>query len=96
MPYIPQEERYWLDPHIEHLAENIRLRSVNDAKQFAGLLNYTVSRLLALSLPEKRYWAMALGVGTLVCAIFEFYRRYAAPYEDGAIAKHGDLKEYTT
>lgn len=94
MPYIEQQDRYWLDPLIEPLASNIKAQAVNDPKKTAGLLNYAVTRLLVLTLPERRYWSLALGIGTLVCAILEFYRRFVAPYEDDAIAKNGDIEEY--
>lgn len=96
MPYIPQEQRAKVDKHIEKLADALRKEAELGNMASAGLLNYAVTRLLVRTLPARRYWAMALGVGTLVCAIFEFYRRYAAPYEDEAIETNGDIKEYTT
>lgn len=76
------------------MGETILTQAGTEPFAVAGLLNYAVSRLLVRTLPSKRYWTMALGVGTLVCAILEFYRRYVGPYEDHAIHTNGDLPEY--
>lgn len=90
MPYIPQRERDTLDPLIEQLAAHVS-KSDGGPLAFAGRVNYVVSRLALRTLPAKRYWTMALMVGTLVCAILEFYRRFVSPYEDEAAARHGDI-----
>ena len=92
MPYIEDTRRKEIDPLIEKLAANICMNKSHTA--FAGELNYVVTRLLLKVLPEKRYWALALGVGTLICAVLEFYRRYISLYEDGALKKNGDIPEY--
>lgn len=96
MPYITAERRADLDAHITDLADEIKYdpSGVREPTRFAGELNYVVTRVLLKVLPAKRYWALALGIGTLVCAIFEFYRRFVAPYEDKAIQKNGDIPEY--
>jgi hypothetical protein len=95
MPYIENVSRPYLDETIDLLADRIRAGSI-EPTAWAGIINYTVTRLLVTTLPKKRYWCLALGIGTLVCVIFEFYRRFVAPYEDEAIRKNGDIKEYQT
>ena len=96
MPYIDDSERALLDPHIERLSEEMEMGFQSSPQHLkkAGRLNYVVSRLMVLTLPEKRYWALALAIGTVFCAILEFYRRFVGPYEDDAIQKNGDIKEY--
>lgn len=95
MPYIDDADRYAIDPSIDRLAYEINYRvSKDEPWAIAGILNYAVTRLMLKTLPSKRYWTMALAIGTLVCVIFEFYRRLVAPYEDKAIQKNGDVPEY--
>jgi hypothetical protein len=96
MPYITKDRRSSIDPILDDLADEIRYgeQGTGDGTRFAGELNYVVTRLLLQVLPEKRYWSLALGIGTLVCVIFEFYRRFVAPYEDKAIQTNGDIPEY--
>lgn len=96
MPYIDEPLKDFLDPDIDCLVTciNAKVDAMDEPVAVAGILNYVVTRLLVRTLPEKRYWALALGIGTLVCCIFEFYRRFVAPYEDQAIRKNGDIKEY--
>ena len=93
MPYIKQENRPRLDSHIDALALEIKkiTEESNDSHAFAGLLNYTCTRLALGIIPEKRYWAIALIAGVLQNIGDEFYRRYAAPYEDEQIQKNGDV-----
>lgn len=95
MPYIKQEYRPRLDPHIEALAKEIQKigEEQNDAHAFAGMLNYTCTRLALKLMPEKRYWVVALIAGVFRNIGDEFYRRYAAPYEDEQIEKNGDVYE---
>lgn len=93
MPYIAPEVRPELDRHIDALATamNDLAAAYGHAGAFAGLLNYSCTRLALKVLPERRYWAIAL-----VCGVFknigdEFYRRYGVPYEDEQITKNGDV-----
>lgn len=95
MPYIEDPSRPPLDVAIDLLADQIKVASI-EPTAWAGVVNYSVTRLLVSTLPKKRYWCLALGIGTLLCVIFEFYRRFVAPYEDEAIRKNGDIKEYQT
>ena len=93
MPYIKQELRPRLDTHIEALAGEIKkiAEEQNDQYAVAGLLNYACTTLGLKVIPEKRYWAIALIAGVFRNIGDEFYRRYAAPYEDEQIQKNGDV-----
>ncbi len=87
MPYITQESRGLYDAEIAALAE-----AVSDATP-DGDLTYIVSRLLVEWLQKRglSYAAIADVVKVLETAKLEFYRRVAAPYEDGKAALNGDV-----
>lgn len=94
MPYIPQQHRPKLDPHIGELAKAIKAvaAELGDEKTaFSGVLNYCCTRLALEVIPERRYYAMALLHGVFETIAQEFYRRYVASYEDEQIAKNGDV-----
>ena len=93
MPYIKKEIREKLDPDIDNLAKKINALAKEEGgeAEFAGLLNYTCTKLALKTIPARRYKWIAL-----VCGVFsnikdEFYRRYAAPYEDEKIKESGDV-----
>lgn len=87
MPYIKQEDRDLVDIHVDTLL--VRLLDVKSDKR-AGLFTYIVYRLLKASFCDK-YWQRALGIGCLVCAILEIYRREHSKYEDEKITQNGDV-----
>ena len=90
MPYIKQIRRLQVDEEIEVLQDQLDLMG-NEA----GDLNYTLSRLVAHQFKNKpKYVKICMAIGTLICVALEFYRRTAGPYEDKAILKNGDIKEY--
>ena len=65
---------------------------------FAGLLNYTCTRL-ALKIVRQQfgsmhYWIIAILTGTFKNIADEFYRRIALPYENRQIEKSGDVDLY--
>ena len=104
MPYIAPKDRKQFDPIIDKLANEI----VREAKEynydgaFAGLINYTCTRLtlkvIRLLFGKIRYWIIATVVGTFDNVADEFYRRVGLPYEDKQIKKSGDVdlyKEFT-
>jgi hypothetical protein len=93
MPYIAKRDRAELDGHIDRLAETLNAiaKSYGYSGAFAGLLNYACTRLALKVLPERRYWVIALVSGVFKNIGDEFYRRYAAPYEDEQIQKNGDV-----
>jgi len=100
MPYIIPKDREKLDPIIDRLAESI----VAEAKAhqhdgaFAGLLNYTCTRLalkvVRMQFGKMRYWIIATVTGTFQNIADEFYRRVGIPYEDKQISKNGDVDIY--
>ena len=93
MPYIAQKDRPELDVHIDALAVAIKkiAASYGYDGAFAGLLNYSCTRLALKVIPARRYWAIALITGTLKNVADEFYRRFGVPYEDEQIQKSGDV-----
>ena len=93
MPYIKQEDRNRLDPLIASVASELNLiaQDYGYAGAFAGLLNYTCTRLALLVNPARRYWSIALITGVFKNIADEFYRRYGVPYEDEQIKKNGDV-----
>jgi hypothetical protein len=100
MPYIPPENRQELDGLIDQLAGRIvtLAQGRGDDGAFAGILNYTCTRL-ALKVARQqfghlRYWLVALLTGTFKNIADEFYRRLAAPYEDGQAVRNGDVDVY--
>jgi len=84
MPYITQAERDRLDVGINHL---------NGVIQTSGDLNYVVTKLMLhySEEPKSKYVASVMSIGTVVCAMLEFYRRFTAPYEDKKIKENGDV-----
>jgi Domain of unknown function (DUF6899) len=93
MPYIPQQIRLKLDKHIDALGEEIRKQAgdIDPVVAFAGLLNYSCTRLALEVIPQRRYWAIALVTGIFKNIADEFYRRYGIPYEQEQITKNGDV-----
>jgi hypothetical protein len=100
MPYISQKHRQTLDPLIDKLA----LQIVREAKDvgydgaFAGLLNYTCTRLALKVVRQQfgamRYWIIAILTGTFKNIADEFYRRIGVPYENRQIETSGDVDLY--
>ncbi len=93
MPYIPQVDRPAYDDSIRRLADTLAQQPQNQRK---GHANYVVTQILrfAWGLDEESgesYSSYADIIGALECAKLEMYRRWAAAYEDKAIAKNGDL-----
>jgi len=86
MPYIKAADRKPFDPLIEQLA------GLMPETDFAGSLNYVISRLCGELLKKQKNYARINEItGALECAKLEFYRRVAAPYEDRKIAENGDV-----
>ncbi|MCC6223456.1 MAG: hypothetical protein IT201_08205 [Thermoleophilia bacterium] len=91
MPYIAPEDRPALDPAIAALAAAVRERAARRDGAFEGYLNYAITRLVLEVLPERRYASIARATGVLENVKQEFYRRYAAPYEDEQSERSGDV-----
>ncbi|HTK67266.1 MAG TPA: hypothetical protein VL595_33140 [Pseudonocardia sp.] len=98
MPYIPPQLRPDLDQHIAALAEaiNSAAAEIDGDAAYAGLLNYSCTRLALETMPARRYWAIATTSGVFHNIADEFYRRFAGPYEDEQIARNGDVYDTAT
>ncbi len=91
MPYITEERRRMLDPHIEGLQ-----KALHELNGTEGDLNYSITRLVAYAfMNEPRYHIIARVTGVLDNVKAEFYRRIGIPYENAAIEKNGDVPEFT-
>jgi hypothetical protein len=87
MPYIKQAQRDRLDLSITHV--NSRLQ---ESGHDAGEVNYVVTKILHKAWSgNPGYLTGAILIGTIICVIFEFYRRIISPYEDAKIEENGDL-----
>ena len=97
MPYISPNHRQTLDPLIDKLALQIvhQAQAMEYDGAFAGLLNYTCTRLALKIVRQQfgsmRYWIIAILTGTFKNIADEFYRRIAVPYENRQIEKNGDV-----
>lgn len=87
MPYINQKARNLYDEAIDNIFFVLQHREATDA---AGDFTYIVYRLLQRF--SVKFWMRALGIGCLVCAILEIYRKEHAPYEDEKIQENGEVK----
>ncbi len=93
MPYIEAADRAPYDHLIDELATLLAGRPPDRRK---GHANYVITQILrkgfGVTEPSgESYSTYADLIGTLECAKLELYRRWVAPYEDGAISRHGDL-----
>ena len=92
MPYINQDKRTHLDPHIDNLLNALReLESDDPSNVHCGNLNYVITKLLINSY-ATRYKEINEAIGVLECAKLEFYRTVAAPYEDQKRFDNGDVR----
>lgn len=84
MPYV--------DPKIRNLLD------VTFRPQSEGELNYTLTKICDEYLRYKgvNYPTINAVIGALECCKQELYRRVAAPYEDAAMERNGDVYTTTT
>jgi len=100
VPYILAKHRREIDALIDQLAAAI----LKEAKEyeydgaFAGLLNYTCTRLALKIVRQRfgrmRYWLIAMITGIFTNVADEFYRRVGVPYENQQMARNGDVDLY--
>lgn len=97
MPYINEKARLYLDDGIRHvcqlLTENQQL-SDEEFLSIVGEINYTFTKILALSMGKPSYSKISMITGVLENIKQEFYRRVASKYEDQKITTNGDIIEY--
>ena len=87
MPYIRAERRVAMNRMMNQLVDAINSDAID------GELTWVISELL-IAFYGGSYSSIKDGIGILECAKLEYYRRVAAPYEDGAIKRNGDIYEY--
>lgn len=92
MPYLAQPFRDEIDKE-ENLEGQCSYSGYMSLKDFLGYLNYKVFRLVKnwLKVNGKTYFHFAAIVGTLICSVFEIYRRLVIPYENEKIIENGDV-----
>ncbi len=80
-------------PYIDTLARKRLAFQDTPRPENAGELNYVITTLCDdyLAAQGKRYGTMNEIMGVLACVGQEFYRRVAAPYEDGKVLQNGDV-----
>lgn len=92
MPYITQRDRdrFTANSDDNGVAQYLSRLSL---AEFAGHLNYLVFKIVKRWIDKngKRYFSFATIIGTLVCCIFEIYRRLVAGYENKKIEENGDV-----
>ena len=88
MPYIPLPDRVAFAKTLLNLTLEIGEHGISN-----GELNYlmTVLGLRYLERHGTSYNTISDVVKALECAKLEFYRRMAAPYEDGKAQQNGDV-----
>ena len=84
MPYITQDKRDSLDPHLAELARSVATE---------GELNYCIYKLSCLLIDKmgESYSNYSLCSSAMEHAKLEWYRRRVAPYEDKKIHENGNI-----
>ena len=94
MPYVSSTERVHLDPELEDVIRRVLL-SPPDKRP--GLVNYSISRIVAKSMEPLHGWSYASLSAALAIfsdAAAEMRRRLMDQHEDAAIEQNGDIPEY--
>jgi len=95
MPYIKQDQRNVLDPHIDHLIAQL-CHSIPADKR-PGAINYSVCRIVCNALRPNDGWSyhsLSKALAVLHDAEAELRRRLMDKHEDIVIQNNGDLKEF--
>lgn len=82
----------------DHLDLIVKIIHTYESNDWDGEANYAMSYLVAETFApfqKWRYHFIARAVAAFECAKLEFYRRVAAPVEDKAIEKNGDIRPYS-
>lgn len=94
MPYTKEARREAVKENLDAILAQIHAYPDTD---WDGELNYAISYLVAKGFAPFGHWRyhfIARAVAVFECAKLELYRRVAAPYEDQAIKKNGDIEPY--
>lgn len=95
MPYIKQTQRELIDEEIITLVGELNALGIPE-DQLKGVLNYTITRILlgvysGYEGKSFNYSRINDVIGILDCVKLEFYRRFAAEYENSKILENGDV-----
>lgn len=84
MPYIKEDKRQVLNPHLEALARDV----ANE-----GELNYCIYKLSCLLIDKmgESYSNYSMCSSAMEHAKLEWYRKRVAPYEEKKMAENGDI-----
>lgn len=96
MPYITQNKRSRLDPHIDRLHNELVKMEIDgdiddSTNNMEGNLNYTITKLLSKVYSTPSYREINDALGMLECCKLEYYRRAAVDYEEQKRAENGDV-----
>lgn len=93
MPYITEDKRKRLDPHITAIVNELsKMEMDNPENNFEGNMNYLISSLLDQCYARPTTYAnINDAVGLLGCITQEFYRKIAVPYEAQKEFENGEV-----
>jgi len=87
MPYIELEDRENFEAGLDRIITDLDTRTWS-----AGDVNYVIySIFLAWWKSAPKYVTICKIIGTLGCVTQEFYRKFAAPYEEIAERRNGEI-----
>jgi hypothetical protein len=99
MPYLADQDKKDLEfkDNYESIGRIEKLTDYLDNEpidRLAGAINYLNFIIVRRWIDKngKKYFVFAAILGTLVCCIFEIYRRLVAPYEEEKIKSNGDAE----
>ena len=92
MPYITLDQRDMYDCDIDEIVDSLSKAKEQDVP---GHLNYIIFTIVYRFLKKKgiRYHRLNYLLGAIQCCWAEIYRRLAAPYENKAADKNGDIDD---
>jgi hypothetical protein len=84
MPYIKQDSRDVLNPHLEKLAREVTTE---------GDLNYCIYKLSCLLIDKmgESYYNYCMCSSAMEHSKLELYRKCVSPYEDKKISENRDI-----
>ena len=87
MPYIERQEKKYYNKLLESLLTGMPMGMMS------GRLNYIITKIIQkyIEVNGLSYHTINEAIGVLECAKLELYRRLAAPYENKAKKKNGDV-----
>ena len=91
MPYLTNNDKEEIKQSVDYLSDTLSNKKIESFVWYINYLNFIfVKRWVSKN--GKKYFVFAAIVGTLICCIFEIYRRLIASYEDSKIQSNGDVE----